>query len=80
MPLKLRQLSGKQVISIFEKFGYLVKSQNGSHVKMKRLESRTLIIPNHQILDKGTLKAIYNQALMVIPEDKLKQFFYSEDK
>ncbi len=80
MPFKLRQLSGKQVISIFERFGYEIKSQQGSHVKMKRPESRTLIIPNHQIIDKGTLKAIYNQALVVIPKNELKSHFYSNDK
>jgi len=79
MPFKLRQLSGKQVVSIFEKFGYEIKSQQGSHIKMKRLASRILIVPNEQIIDKGTLKAIYNQALVIIPENELRKYFYSED-
>lgn len=80
MPYKLRQLSGKEVVSIFEKFGYEVKSQNGSHIKMKRLESRIILIPNHQVIDRGTLKAIYNQALTMIHENELREFFYTGDR
>lgn len=79
MPYRLRQLSGKQVISIFEKFGYTIKSQNGSHIKMKRWESRIIIIPNHQRIDKGTLKAIFNQALSVISENEIREHFYTSD-
>ncbi|MFZ2205316.1 MAG: type II toxin-antitoxin system HicA family toxin [Minisyncoccia bacterium] len=80
MSHKLRQLSGKQVVSIFEKFGYEVSSQHGSHIKMKRAESRIVLIPNHSITDKGTLKAIFNQALAIIPEKEIKKYFYSEDR
>jgi predicted RNA binding protein YcfA (HicA-like mRNA interferase family) len=79
MPYKLRQLSGKQVVSIFEKFGYEIKSQKGSHIKMKRWASRIILIPNHQILDKGTLKAIFNQALSVISESELREYFYTSE-
>jgi len=39
---------------------------------------QTLTIPNHPELDKGTLKAIYRQALRYIPENELKIHFYSE--
>lgn len=80
MPYKLRQLSGRQVVSIFEKFGYEIKSQNGSHVKMNRAASRIILVPNHPTIDKGTLKAIYNQALAIIPEGELRKFFYTSDK
>jgi len=34
-----------------------------------------LVIPFHKELDKGTLKAIYKQALKYIPESKLQEFF-----
>ena len=80
MPYKLRQLSGKDVVSIFEKFGYEIKSQKGSHIKMKREASRIILVPNHQIIDKGTLKAIYNQALLALPGIELEKYFYSSDK
>lgn len=34
---KLRQLSGKQVIRILERFGFEVFSQRGSHVRLQRI-------------------------------------------
>lgn len=80
MPYKLRQLAGKHVVSIFEKFGYTIKSQNGSHIKMSRADSRIILIPNHHIIDKGTLKAIYNQALAIISENELQKYFYTSNK
>ena len=80
MPSKLRQLSGKHVVAIFEKFGYKIKGQNGSHIKMDRESSRIILIPNHSTIDKGTLKAIYNQALAIIPEIELKKYFYTGNK
>ena len=37
---------------------------------------QTLIVPLHDELDKGTLKAIIRQASMFIPEEELKLYFY----
>jgi hypothetical protein len=37
---------------------------------------QTLVIPNHVSLAKGTLKTIYSQALVYIPENDLKDLFY----
>ena len=33
---KLRRLSGADVVAIFQRFGFVVVSQRGSHVKLKR--------------------------------------------
>ncbi len=46
---------------------------------MKRTASRNILVPNHQTIDKGTLKAIYNLALAIIPEGELRKFFYTGD-
>ncbi len=78
---KLKGLSAKKVISIFEQFGFFVASQRGSHVKLARRVlngMQILTIPNHKELDKGTLKAIYNQALPFVPESDLRKHFYTE--
>lgn len=79
---KLKILSGQEVIKIFLSFDFNVAAQKGSHIKLTRIRPdttrQTLTIPNHPELDKGTLKAIYRQALRYIPEDKLKFHFYSE--
>ncbi len=79
---KLKTLSGEDVIKIFESFGFSIAGQKGSHVKLKRTTKddikQTLTIPNHQELDKGTLKTIYNQASRYILEGDLRKHFYSE--
>lgn len=79
---KLKTLSGREVIAIFEAFGFSIEKQKGSHVKMKRIftdgAKQTMTIPDHYEIDKGTLKAIFTQATKYIPEDKLRERFYTE--
>ena len=78
---KLKVLSGQDVIRIFSLLGFKVISQRGSHVKLRRLHAesiqQTLTIPNHKELDRGTLVAIYRQALRYVPEMELRPHFYS---
>jgi len=79
---KLRRLSGTEVVAIFQKFGFVVMSQRGSHVKLRRLsptgERQTLVIPNHRELDAGTCRAIMRQASRYIASDQLALHFFSE--
>ena len=79
---KLRRLSGGEVIHILESFGFIVNSQRGSHVKLRRIgpdgAKQTLTIPRHQELDAGTLRAIFRQASRYIPESELRPYFYSD--
>jgi len=79
---KLKALSGKEVIGVLEELGFSVVNQKGSHVKLKRVVdggiNQTLTIPDHSDLDKGTLKAIYNQAVRYVPESDLRKYFYTE--
>lgn len=79
---KLKQLSGTDIIKILIAFGFEVVSQKGSHVKIKRDVSgfgkEILTIPNHQELDKGTLKAIIRQASKYIPSELLEEHFYHQ--
>ncbi|MGO9266719.1 MAG: type II toxin-antitoxin system HicA family toxin [Candidatus Binataceae bacterium] len=77
---KLRQLSGNELISIFNQFGFVVEARRGSHVKLRRLRDgarQTLTIPVHPRIDTGTLRAIFRQALGYIPEAELHPHFYS---
>ena len=78
---KIRVLSGLDIVKILKLFGFDIQSQKGSHIKLKRITDQgikqTSIIPNHNEIDTGTLKAIYRQALKYIPEEKLFQHFYS---
>lgn len=76
---KLKVLSGTEVLKIFFLFGFEVSSQKGSHIKLTRNSNygkQTLTIPNHNEIDKGTLKAILNQASRFINETDLYKHFY----
>lgn len=78
---KLKTLSGSDIIMILKSFSFFVAGQKGNHIKMKRVVSgisQALTIPNHQELDKGTIRAIYNQASRYISPIELQKFFYSE--
>jgi hypothetical protein len=52
-------------------------------VKLRRLLPggirQTLTIVLHHELDKGTVRAIFRQALRYIPESELRPHFYTED-
>lgn len=60
---KLRRLSGPEVVKILGLFGFVLHSQRGSHLKLKRRsasgESQTLTVPNHRELDTGTCHGIF---------------------
>jgi predicted RNA binding protein YcfA (HicA-like mRNA interferase family) len=79
---RLRVLSGAEVLRILAQFGFHTVSQRGSHIKLRRVaplgEHQTLTIPNHRELDRGTLSAIYKQALRYIPAEKLAPHFFGE--
>jgi predicted RNA binding protein YcfA (HicA-like mRNA interferase family) len=79
---KLRALSGDDLLRIFGSFGFAKLSQRGSHLKLRRLLAgggrQTLTIVVHKEVDKGTLRAIYRQALRYIPESELMRHFFTE--
>jgi predicted RNA binding protein YcfA (HicA-like mRNA interferase family) len=78
---KLRALSGDDLLRIFAQFGFQQYSQRGSHVKLRRLSAKgqqTLTIVVHRDIDKGTLRAIFRQALRYIPESDLAPHFFTE--
>jgi predicted RNA binding protein YcfA (HicA-like mRNA interferase family) len=78
---KLRSLSGQDLLRIFSKFGFAKFSQRGSHVKLCRDAAgrrQILTIVLHRDVDKGTLQAIFRQALRYIAEAELAPHFFSE--
>ena len=78
---KLRVLSGQEVLSILAAFGFQRHSQNGSHIKVRRVvdgRAQTLTVPDHREMDRGTLQAIYHQASRFIPDSELRPRFYTE--
>lgn len=76
---KLLRLSGKEVVGIFAKFGFMAISQRGSHMKLKREingQAQILTVPAHSELDMGTLRAIIRQASRYVSLEELKIHFY----
>jgi predicted RNA binding protein YcfA (HicA-like mRNA interferase family) len=77
---KLRPLSGDDLVKIFGLFGFM-QVAGTRHRKLRRETPsgrQTLVIPMHRSLDRGTLHAIYRQALRYIPEAELAPYFYTE--
>ena len=79
---RLRRLTGDEVIAIFGRFGFVVHSQRGSHVKLRRITGggsvQNLTIPRHREMDAGTLQAIFRQGCRFVPADDLAGDFYAD--
>jgi predicted RNA binding protein YcfA (HicA-like mRNA interferase family) len=65
----LPPLSGKEVVRVFESFGWRIARQRGSHIVMiKEGALVTLSIPNHKELAKGTLRSLIRSANLTVDE------------
>ena len=60
--MKLPRLSGRKVIKIISKQGFEIVRQKGSHIFLRHSDGRTTVVPNHNEIDKGTLREIIRQA------------------
>jgi len=68
---KLPRLSGKEVIKLLSKAGFVFVRQRGSHVILKKEiseEKFSLVVPNHKEIDKGTLLEIIRQSRLTKEE------------
>jgi len=66
---KLPQISGRQCLKALGKIGFYFVRQRGSHMILCREEPFTLVVvPAHQELDKGTLRAIIREAGLSVDE------------
>lgn len=65
----LPQISGRDCVKALIKAGYYVKRQHGSHIILRRNDPfAQVVVPDHKILDRGTLRAIIRQAGLSIDE------------
>lgn len=62
--MKLRNINARKVVKAFQKMGYEIKRQVGTHVILKQTinnEEKTLIIPiHHKEIPHGTMTDIIN--------------------
>ena len=68
----LPQISGKQLIAVLIKVGYQIDRQKGSHVILRKTAPphRRIVVPKHNEIAKGTLRAIIKQAGLTVDELK----------
>ncbi len=59
---RLPVLSGHKLIKILMKNGFIPSSQKGSHVLLRHPKKRSIVVPLHKEIDKGTLIEIIRQA------------------
>ncbi len=66
---QLPKLSGREVVKVFEKLGWEIARQRGSHIIMsKKGHLATLSIPNHKEVAKGTLRSLIRSARLTVLE------------
>ena len=62
-------LSGRKAVRAFEKLGWQIARQRGSHLIMVREgENVTLSIPDHKEVAKGTLRSLIRAAGITVDE------------
>jgi len=59
-------VSGHEVVRALAKVGFSEVSQRGSHLKLRSQEGRTVIVPMHRELARGTLRSILRQADLTV--------------
>ena len=59
---RLPVLSGHKLIKILMKNGFIPSRQKGSHVLLRHPKKRSIVVPLHKEIDKGTLIEIIRQA------------------
>jgi predicted RNA binding protein YcfA (HicA-like mRNA interferase family) len=64
----LSNLSGKEAVKIFEKFGYDLHHQTGSHIILYHKSKPTLSVPNHKELAPGLLRGLIRKSGITVEE------------
>lgn len=68
---KLPVVSGDQAVKCFQKLGYEIVRQRGSHIRMHHKLDKTkepLTVPRHRVLGKGLLRKLIRDAKITIEE------------
>ncbi|MFQ6016311.1 MAG: type II toxin-antitoxin system HicA family toxin [Anaerolineae bacterium] len=66
---KLPVISGRKCVQALERAGFYLKRQTGSHLILRRDEPfAQVVVPDHKVLDRGTLRAIIRQTGLGVDE------------
>lgn len=74
---KLRVISGKKLITILTKSGFIVDRIKGSHAILKPFrQDDVIVVPLHREIDRGTLNSIIKMITPFVTTDFIKNAFY----
>ena len=59
---RLPACSGRDAVRVFQRLGYQVDRQTGSHIILRHPQMRRLTVPDHRELAKGTLRSLIREA------------------
>ena len=66
---RLPQVSGREAVAAFERAGFNVKRQRGSHIVMTKPGSpETLSVPDHRQIKPGTLRSLIRKAGLTVDQ------------
>lgn len=66
---RLPRVSGRQAVAAFERAGFRIRRQRGSHIILTKAGVPvTLSVPDHRVLKPGTLRALIRKAGLTIEE------------
>jgi len=69
MASQLPVLSGREVVRVFGKFGWMFARQTGSHIILtKPGEIATLSVPDHKEVARGTLRSLIRTANLTVEQ------------
>jgi predicted RNA binding protein YcfA (HicA-like mRNA interferase family) len=64
----LPSISGREAVRTFEKAGFVVRRQRGSHIIMRKPGASSISVPNHRTVKAGTLHDLIRQAGLTVEE------------
>ena len=66
---RLPEISGRDCAQALTRVGFYFRRQTGSHMVMRREDPfAQVVVPDHRVLDRGTLRAIIRQAGLSVSE------------
>lgn len=68
----LPHISGREVVKALRKLGYEYDRQRGSHIVLRQIVAphRRVVVPDHDEVAKGTLRAIIREVGLSVDEFK----------
>ncbi len=64
----LSNISGRETVKVFNKFGYTVEHQTGSHIILFHESRPTLSVPDHKELAPGLLRSLIRKSGLTVEE------------